>query len=67
MELKSKADAVAKIALDIDFNLQDSAATTKSLLLALNRAYEAGVEEGVNLAGRHHAQVMEVISKVLTP
>ncbi len=63
--MTTQADAIAKIALSVEWDFADSAITTKSFLRALNQAFVAGYEAGAEAANQNHLRMQEVILKAL--
>lgn len=67
--MSTKADAIAKIALDIEWELPDTALTTRNVLRALHQAYEAGersgFDRGFTAATRNRSQMDELIGSLL--
>jgi hypothetical protein len=65
--MTTQADAIAKIALSVEWDLTDPAVTTKRFLKALNQAYIAGFEAGSAAANQNHLRMQDLLLKAFTP
>ena len=62
--MESQAQAIADIALDLP---PPSQMTSRDILTALNKAYRAGLRQGVMVQGRANEAVMGVIGRLMEP
>jgi hypothetical protein len=63
--MSAQSDAIARIALAIEFDLSDTRKTTRSILLALNKAYDAGFAHGVEVSAKHQSQVLDLVCNII--